>query len=176
MWRSGGHATTLQNLHDKPIAVARGLVSWWRAPWSSFFWIEKTEGRIRENAIEPTRTSLYYEETKLMERIVKPNHHEEIMWQQRSQIRWLSVGDKNTRFFHLRASQLRKKKNRITRLRKLDGQSMKDSHELRNLATTFYRDIYTSIGVGNMAAVLDIVSPKVTEIMNSKLIAPIDER
>lgn len=98
------------------------------------------------------------------------------MWQQRSQIRWLSVGDKNTRFFHLRASQLRKKKNRITRLRKLDGQSMKDSHELRNLATTFYRDIYTSIGVGNMAAVLDIVSPKVTEIMNSKLIAPIDER
>lgn len=62
------------------------------------------------------------------------------MWQQRSRIRWLSTGDKNTRFFHLRASQWRRK-NKITKLRKPDGQFTEDMREMSNLATFFYKDL-----------------------------------
>jgi len=60
------------------------------------------------------------------------------MWQQRSRIRWLSAGDKNTRFFHLRAS-LRRKKNKISKLKRPDGQVTEDADEISKLEQCFIR-------------------------------------
>ena len=39
---------------------------------------------------------------------------EEIMWQQRSKVQWMGLGDRNTRYFHTKAFG-RKKKNTISR-------------------------------------------------------------
>jgi hypothetical protein len=45
---------------------------------------------------------------------------EEIYWRQRSRINWLKEGDRNTKFFHGKATW-RAKKNNIDRLHKEDG-------------------------------------------------------
>jgi hypothetical protein len=54
------------------------------------------------------------------------------MWRQRSRIEWFSEGGKNTRFFHLRTSQ-RKKKNKICRLLRPDGVATENDQELADL-------------------------------------------
>jgi hypothetical protein len=67
------------------------------------------------------------------------------MWQQRSRVQWLKVGDKNTKKIHLRASQ-RKKKNKIVRLKKEDGSLTEDVKELETMTTNFYTNLYRSEG------------------------------
>jgi hypothetical protein len=53
-----------------------------------------------------------------------------------SRITWLAAGDKSTRFFHLRTSQ-RRKKNCISKLKKLDGQFIESEEEMGAMVTAF---------------------------------------
>ena len=96
------------------------------------------------------------------------------MWKQRSRIMWLAEGDKNTRFFHLRASQ-RRRKNHITKLRKPDGQLTDNEDEMDALASAFYKELYTSEGADDMERVLSTVPPKVTTAMNEQLMTPFEK-
>ena len=84
---------------------------------------------------------------------------------------WLTAGDKNTRFFHLRASQ-RRSRNKISRLRKPDGQFTEVDLELRTIVTNFYSNLFASEGMHNMEEVLSTVLVKVTADMNMILLDP----
>jgi hypothetical protein len=81
---------------------------------------------------------------------------EEVMWRQRSRVQWLAEGDKNTRSFHLRASQ-RRKKNRICRLKWPDGEFTDSDHEMAALTRELYADLYRSEGVSWMEEVVSII-------------------
>jgi hypothetical protein len=93
----------------------------------------------------------------------------------RSRIQWLTAGDKNTRFFHLRASQ-RKKKNKITKLKKEDGSVTEDASKMGSVTTRFYKNLYRSEGTSDMEAVLNTVLVKVTPEMNVGLLRPFEEK
>ena len=45
---------------------------------------------------------------------------EEIIWQQRSKVQWMGLGDCNTKYFHSKASE-RKKKNTINKIMDENG-------------------------------------------------------
>ena len=111
----------------------------------------------------------------MTDKIVELNHREEIMWQQRSRIKWLTAGDKNTRFFHLRATQRRKKK-KISCLKRPDGQVTEDAQEMGRMTTTFYKNLYSSEGVSDMELVLDTIPTKITPVMNDQLLAPFERK
>lgn len=105
---------------------------------------------------DPLRTAPTHAELKINERLIELYHREEIMWRQRARIEWLSSEDKNTKFFHLRAS-LRRKKNMIRALQNSLGVHVDDPTELRVLANNFYQQLYTSKGVQGLQNVLDHV-------------------
>jgi len=60
--------------------------------------------------------------------------------------------------------------------KKPDGQVTKNVQEMRDLATSFYMELYTSEGTSNMDAVLNTVPTKVTAAMNSSLLAAFSEK
>jgi hypothetical protein len=120
---------------------------------------------------DPLRVGPTYEETKVVAILQELNHREELMWRQRSRVQWPSEGDKNTHFFHQRASR-RKKKNQISRLARPDGSITEDKEELMTLSRNFYDNLYTSEGTSGMETVLQAVPILVTSEMNAKLIAP----
>jgi hypothetical protein len=84
-----------------------------------------------------------HEELKIVERLMELNQREEVMWRQRARIQWLAEGDRNSRFFHLRASK-RKKRNRIARLRRNDGSMTEDLQEISSMAKDFYKNLYST--------------------------------
>jgi hypothetical protein len=110
-----------------------------------------------------------HHELKVVERLVELQNREETMWRQRSRIQWLSEGDHDTRFFHLKASK-RKKRNRISRL-------VRDGRHGGSVGygSSFYNNLYTSEGTVGMEEVLDTLLVSVMAVMNEKLIATFEE-
>jgi hypothetical protein len=129
---------------------------------------------LAELRAAPDRVGPSHREIKIVDRIVELQHREETMWRQRSRIQWLSEGDKNTRFFHMRANG-RKKKNRVSRLKRPDGSYTEDQHELGQMARNFYSNLYTTEGTAGMEEVLNSVPVSVTQAMNDQLMAGFED-
>ena len=67
---------------------------------------------------------------------------EELVYLQRSRVTWLREGGQNTKYFQNRASH-RKRKNTIKALRRADGTRCTVDEEMRDMAATFYEDLFT---------------------------------
>ncbi|KAK1644767.1 hypothetical protein QYE76_062572 [Lolium multiflorum] len=66
---------------------------------------------------------------------------EELRWRQRSRVNWLQAGDRNTRYFHRKATW-RAKKNKITELVNNKGVVTQDDKEMNTIATEFFMELY----------------------------------
>ncbi|KAL5762916.1 hypothetical protein ACOSP7_019180 [Xanthoceras sorbifolium] len=69
---------------------------------------------------------------------------EELYWKQRSRVDWLLAGDKNSKFFHRRATA-RKKKNMISSL--VDGRGIRRESEqgMSSVVFDYFSDLFKSI-------------------------------
>ena len=91
---------------------------------------------------------------------------EEKMWKQRSRALWLHKGDKNTRYFHSRATH-RYRRNKICELRNPMGQMCTDKGGIAQILISYYQDLFTSASPCNLdQAVADIPCTVITEMNN----------
>ncbi|KAJ4846083.1 hypothetical protein Tsubulata_016719 [Turnera subulata] len=70
---------------------------------------------------------------------------EELIWMQKSECKWLQLGDRNTHFFHL-ITKARRRKNQIEALQIETGEWVYDSMVLQRLAVQFFSQLYVEEG------------------------------
>ena len=81
---------------------------------------------------------------------------EDDMSRQRSRISWLQSGDRNTRFFHEKASA-RYKKNFIDGLLDEDGRWLDGDEHVEELLLQYYEWLFTSGGPTNFKEILEAI-------------------
>jgi hypothetical protein len=111
------------------------------------------------------------EEREIERRLCDRFECEEIMARQRSRIDWLKEGDRNTSFFHDRATA-RKRANKFSSLSREDGSKCESPEEIKGMVKVFYENFFSSEPCDSVDAVLDSIPAKVTEDTNGDLCKP----
>lgn len=68
---------------------------------------------------------------------------EERFWLQRSRIKWLWWGDRNTKFFHQR-TLMRRQRNRVTRLKDENGMWLEEEEQIAERIKGYFQELFTS--------------------------------
>ncbi|KAL0458617.1 UNVERIFIED_CONTAM: putative mitochondrial protein, partial [Sesamum latifolium] len=110
---------------------------------------------------------------KLKAKLVSLLGDKEIKWKQRSKVEWLREGDKNTTYFHAKASSCWNK-NQVRRLKDDYGDWKEEEDEVREIILNYFRNIFSSVEPpdSDMDDVLNLVHSRVLEEVNQHLIRP----
>ena len=95
---------------------------------------------------------------------------QEIYWAQRSRISWMKHGDKNTKFFHSKASQ-RRRRNFIQGIRDKDNIWVEENEAIAGVAVSYFETMFMTEGCDQLedciAAVQHRVAPHMIKILSS---------
>lgn len=89
-------------------------------------------------------------------------------WHQRSRIKWLRMGDKNSRFFHLSTIQ-RRQRNQVMRLKDSSGVWRTDQKEIAEIIKGHFQELYKSPPSRDFGDLISLVEPVILEDWNAKL-------
>jgi hypothetical protein len=96
---------------------------------------------------------------------------EERMWRQRSRTQWLKQGDRNTNFFHTRATH-RQRRNSIVGLRDFDGEWQTDPDQVQSILISYFQNIFLSSNPSSIDTVLQCIPILISDSMNEALSRP----
>lgn len=100
---------------------------------------------------------------------------EELYWEKRTRANWLKNTDRNTSFFH-RYATYRRKRNPVNKLMNDGGEWVKGDQELMVLATSFFRNLFSTEPGQNCSSPRGIIQPCITEEINVKLCKAFEEK
>ena len=81
---------------------------------------------------------------------------EDAMWRQRSRINWFQSGDKNTTFFHAKASA-KQKRNFIEGLLDANEVWQEDENKIKEIVVDYYTNLFTSSNPSNFEELFQAV-------------------
>ncbi|XP_062014050.1 uncharacterized protein LOC133730487 [Rosa rugosa] len=119
-------------------------------------------------------TQVYQEECfDLHSRLEGLLAEESAYWRQRSKVSWLTDGDRNTKYFHRKASN-RRAKNRLFGLFDHNGVWQDSMKGMEEVVLLYFTGLFKANDVNyiHMQSVVELVQPKVIAEMNADLCAP----
>ena len=93
---------------------------------------------------------------------------QEVMWRQRSRINWLKHGDKNTSFFHTKASS-RYQRNTIQGVLDESGCWQSEEEGIRNSFEEYYGNLFSTSHPEISEELIHSIHKKVSKPMNAIL-------
>ncbi|KAL5567922.1 hypothetical protein UlMin_024497 [Ulmus minor] len=168
-WRSSA-AVNLDGVANKLRLCATDLEIW---NLESFRRL-KTQVRKAQTAFDRVDKNLsnqnWKEHLRLERTLDALRYKEERYWKQRSKDLWLKCGDKNSKFFHQKASA-RKAKNSISGLLDENGEWCEKEEGLALIIESYFKSLFTSSSPSatNYDRVLDTIEPKITPQLNRQL-------
>ncbi|MCH80635.1 hypothetical protein A2U01_0001405, partial [Trifolium medium] len=91
-------------------------------------------------------------------------YHEEQWWAQRAKVNWLHLGDKNSKFFHFKASQ-RNRKNKINFIKDNQGSTMTQNIDIQAAFLEYFTNLFTSSNPTNIQETINVVANRITPQM-----------
>jgi hypothetical protein len=130
--------------------------------------IKTTQQQIQtlkaDNPNRDTLNQIQQLETKLNGLLQK----EEQWWSQRAKVNWLLHGDKNSKFFHFKATQ-RQRKNRINYIFDNQGNNQTHNRDIQAVFQTYFSDLFSSSNPTDMQESMQVVANRVHPQMQAYL-------
>lgn len=119
---------------------------------------------------------IFHDIVGIEEKLNKALEEEEIYWKQRSRENWLKWGDKNTRWFHKKAS-MRRQKNFIHGIKNTNGVWASNPEHIKDSFVEYFSQIFksTSVCSQDLNAATHFIPRCVTKEMNNQLLSPFSE-
>ncbi|KAK9984458.1 hypothetical protein SO802_033983 [Lithocarpus litseifolius] len=159
----------MYRLFEKIKNCRNALVRWSKATFGQSKNNLQEKHRILEELIKEHTVAHLEEIRRVKDEINTILYHDELHWRQRSRSIWMKAGDKNTKFFHQRASQ-RLRKNNISGIFDGGGVWHESEEGIARAAESYFHELFTSANPSDMNNVLNSVDRVVTPETNQSVL------
>ncbi|KAG5527030.1 hypothetical protein RHGRI_028084 [Rhododendron griersonianum] len=94
---------------------------------------------------------------------------EAMYWHQRSRIKWLQMGDRNSRFFHLSTIH-RRQRNQILKLKDKEGNWKSEPKEVAGIIKLHFQELYEGPGDREYEDLISLIDPIISPECNASLV------
>lgn len=108
---------------------------------------------VQQKIITQGRTELLAtKEQELQKQLDEKHKQEEILWRQKSRIRWLKEGERNTKFFH-RSTVQRRMQNRINCIINQQGEQFEQQEDIETVLLEHFKGIQQELPIDRQPAI-----------------------
>jgi hypothetical protein len=149
------------NLQNKLNSVMDKVHNWGKAKHGNI----PSEIRITQAKLQSLKNDIPTQATisqihKLEDKLDGLLQKEEQWWFQRAKTNWLQHGDKNSKFFHFKATQ-RERKNRINCITYAMGNNHTHNNNIQEVFQTYFSELFSSSNPTDMQETMQVVANRV---------------
>ena len=172
-WGSVTGSASMPLVADKIKICGEKLAKWSK---ESFGCIKKqidSKSKLLAKAeVSVAKGELDYEMVKLLQADLNDLLDKEgLMWEQHARALFLKYGDRNTGYFHSKASHWFRR-NKISGLRNLDNVWCTSDLQIKDIAVEYFQSLFSSSHPSVQSDIFEAVMPSVSLEMNEQLLKP----